>query len=83
MQVFLVGGAVRDELLGVPFHERDWVITGATPEALIQLGYQQVGNDFPVFCIPKRGKNTPSLELNASKGWATPDLFAMHRLASV
>lgn len=53
MQVFLVGGAVRDELLGVPFHERDWVITGATPEALIQLGYQQVGNDFPVFLHPK------------------------------
>ncbi len=53
MQVFLVGGAVRDELLGVPFHERDWVITGATPEALIQLGYQQVGNDFPVFLHPQ------------------------------
>lgn len=53
MQVYLVGGAVRDRLLGYPYHERDWVVVGATPQQLLDLGYQQVGNDFPVFLHPK------------------------------
>ncbi|WP_026349237.1 multifunctional CCA addition/repair protein [Arsukibacterium perlucidum] len=53
MQIYLVGGAVRDELLGYPFHERDWVVTGATPEQMLAAGYQQVGKDFPVFLHPK------------------------------
>lgn len=49
MKVYLVGGAVRDQLLGYPVHERDWVIVGSTPEVLLQKGFQQVGHDFPVF----------------------------------
>lgn len=53
MQVYLVGGAVRDELLGRPVTERDWVVVGATPEELSRLGYTQVGRDFPVFLHPK------------------------------
>ncbi len=53
MQVYLVGGAVRDELLGRPVAERDWVIVGATPEELAALGYRQVGRDFPVFLHPE------------------------------
>jgi tRNA nucleotidyltransferase (CCA-adding enzyme) len=53
MKVYLVGGAVRDALLGEPVHERDWVVVGSTPEALLKLGYQQVGRDFPVFLHPK------------------------------
>lgn len=52
MQRYLVGGAVRDSLLGYPFHERDWVVVGATPEQMLALGYQQVGKDFPVFLHP-------------------------------
>jgi tRNA nucleotidyltransferase (CCA-adding enzyme) len=52
MKVYLVGGAVRDQLLGYPINERDWVVVGATPEQLQQLGYQQVGRDFPVFLHP-------------------------------
>ncbi len=52
MDVYLVGGAVRDELLGLPVKERDWVVVGATPEALLAQGYQQVGKDFPVFLHP-------------------------------
>src|SRR5688572_19600952 len=52
MQVYLVGGAVRDELLGRPVKERDWVVVGATPEELGRLGYLQVGRDFPVFLHP-------------------------------
>jgi len=53
MEVYLVGGAVRDELLNYPVYERDWVVVGSTPEELLALGYQQVGKDFPVFLHPK------------------------------
>lgn len=53
MKVYLVGGAVRDQLLGYPITERDFVIVGATPQDLLQKGYQQVGKDFPVFLHPQ------------------------------
>ncbi|MEP7704179.1 multifunctional CCA addition/repair protein [Paraglaciecola sp. 25GB23A] len=53
MQVYLVGGAVRDKLLGLDIKDRDWVVVGATPEDMLKLGYQQVGADFPVFLHPK------------------------------
>tara|TARA_R110001583_G_scaffold37477_5_gene122078 strand:- start:73 stop:1164 length:1092 start_codon:yes stop_codon:yes gene_type:complete len=53
MKTYLVGGAVRDQLLDYPYHERDWVVVGARPEDLLALGYQQVGKDFPVFLHPK------------------------------
>lgn len=53
MKVYLVGGAVRDKLLGLPIKERDWVVTGATAEEMKKLGYQQVGKEFPVFLHPK------------------------------
>ena len=52
MKVYLVGGAVRDELLGRPVRERDWVVVGATPQAMLDAGYRQVGRDFPVFLHP-------------------------------
>jgi tRNA nucleotidyltransferase (CCA-adding enzyme) len=52
MQVYLVGGAVRDRILGLPVRERDWVVVGATPEELTGQGYQQVGKGFPVFLHP-------------------------------
>ncbi|UUE09203.1 multifunctional CCA addition/repair protein [Dickeya zeae] len=53
MKIYLVGGAVRDGLLGRPVTERDWVVVGATPEMLLEQGYQQVGRDFPVFLHPE------------------------------
>lgn len=53
MKVYLVGGAVRDKLLGFPLKERDWVVVGGTPQQLIDEGYQQVGRDFPVFLHPE------------------------------
>jgi tRNA nucleotidyltransferase (CCA-adding enzyme) len=52
MQVYLVGGAVRDQLLGLRPHERDWVVVGATPQQMRGLGYRAVGRDFPVFLHP-------------------------------
>jgi len=53
MKVYLVGGAVRDELLGLPVRERDWVVVGGTPEEMERLGYRPVGRDFPVFLHPQ------------------------------
>jgi tRNA nucleotidyltransferase (CCA-adding enzyme) len=52
MQIFEVGGAVRDELLGLPVQDRDYVVVGATPEDLLARGYRPVGKDFPVFLHP-------------------------------
>ena len=53
MQIYLVGGAVRDQLLGLPVSERDWVVVGAQPEQLLELGYRPIGRDFPVFLHPE------------------------------
>ncbi len=53
MKIFLVGGAVRDKLLGLPVDERDWVVVGATPEDMTELGFKQVGKEFPVFLHPE------------------------------
>lgn len=53
MKVYLVGGAVRDQLLKLPVHEKDWVVVGTTPEQLLAQGFRQVGHDFPVFLHPK------------------------------
>ena len=52
MKTYLVGGAVRDEILGYPFKEKDWVVVGATVDDMISAGYLQVGKDFPVFLHP-------------------------------
>ncbi|NUG00048.1 multifunctional CCA addition/repair protein [Acinetobacter oleivorans] len=53
MQVYLVGGAVRDSLLGHPYQEKDYVVVGATPEHMLAQGFQPVGKDFPVFLHPE------------------------------
>jgi tRNA nucleotidyltransferase (CCA-adding enzyme) len=53
MKRYQVGGAIRDELLGLPVKERDWVVVGATPEEMIAAGYKPVGKDFPVFLHPQ------------------------------
>ena len=52
MKIYMVGGAVRDRLLGRPFHDTDWVVVGATPEQMTAQGYTPVGRDFPVFLHP-------------------------------
>jgi tRNA nucleotidyltransferase (CCA-adding enzyme) len=52
MQVYLVGGAVRDALLGLPVKERDWVVVGSSRDELLRLNYREVGRDFPVFLHP-------------------------------
>ncbi|MCZ6716562.1 MAG: multifunctional CCA addition/repair protein [Gammaproteobacteria bacterium] len=56
MEIYLVGGAVRDRCLGLPVREKDWVVTQATPEEMLRLGYRQVGRDFPVFIHAETGE---------------------------
>lgn len=56
MQIYLVGGAVRDRLLGLTGSDRDWVVVGSTPEAMVAAGYRPVGKDFPVFLHPQTGE---------------------------
>ena len=56
MQIYRVGGAVRDRLIDYPFSENDWVVIGASPEQMIDLGYRPVGRDFPVFIHAQTGE---------------------------
>ena len=53
MKTYVVGGAVRDELLNLPVQDRDWVVVGATPEEMLAAGFRPVGKDFPVFLHPQ------------------------------
>jgi tRNA nucleotidyltransferase (CCA-adding enzyme) len=82
MEIYLVGGAVRDELLGYPYQEKDWVVVGATPDEMLAAGYRQVGRDFPVFLHPETGEEyaLARTERKTSPGYkgfdvhATPDV---------
>lgn len=68
MQVYLVGGAVRDELLNRKVGERDWVVVGATPEEMLRLGYRQVGREFPVFLHPQSNEEYALARLERKSG---------------
>ncbi|UTW02694.1 hypothetical protein KDX31_15270 [Amphritea atlantica] len=72
MQTYLVGGAVRDNLLGYPVYDRDWVVVGATPEQMLQQGFRPVGKDFPVFIHPDSGEEyaLARTERKSGKGYA-------------
>ena len=77
MEFYLVGGAVRDQLLGLPVRERDWVVIGATPQEMLALGFIQVGNDFPVFLHPKTHEEyaLARTERKTGKGYLGFDCF--------
>jgi len=78
MKIYLVGGAVRDQLLGLPVKERDWVVVGATPEEMLNLGYKPVGKDFPVFLHPKTHEEyaLARTERKISKGYTGFEFYA-------
>ena len=78
MQIFLVGGAVRDKLLNYPVVERDWVVVGATPQEMLALGYKQVGKDFPVFLHPKTNDEyaLARTERKSGKGYYGFEVYA-------
>lgn len=78
MQIYLVGGAVRDALLGGEAYDRDWVVVGATPQEMLEKGYQQVGKDFPVFLDPKNKEEfaLARTERKAGVGYHGFEVFA-------
>ena len=72
MQIYKVGGAVRDRLLGRPVHDIDWLVVGATAEQLLAQGFRPVGDDFPVFLHPQSGEEyaLARTERKSGKGYA-------------
>lgn len=82
MDIYLVGGAVRDKLLGRPHKERDWVVVGASPQQLLDQGYRQVGKDFPVFLHPETHEEyaLARTERKTGKGYKG---FAVHAAPDV
>ncbi len=89
MKTYLVGGAVRDALMGLPVQDRDWVVVGATPQMLLDQGYLQVGQDFPVFLHPQTKEEyaLARTERNTAPGYrgfevhAAPDVTLEEDLA--
>lgn len=82
MEKYLVGGCVRDALLGLPIKDRDWVVVGATPAQMEQLGYKAVGKDFPVFLHP-HSKEEHALARTERKTAPGYTGFAFHAAADV
>jgi tRNA nucleotidyltransferase (CCA-adding enzyme) len=78
MNIYLVGGAVRDQLLGLSVQERDWVVVGAHPSDLLSQGFKQVGKDFPVFLDPKTQEEyaLARTERKTGKGYTGFDCYA-------
>ncbi len=78
MQIYLVGGAVRDQLLNYPVFDKDWVVVGATAEEMINKGFQPVGQDFPVFIHPNTGEEyaLARTERKSGKGYTGFQYFA-------
>ncbi len=88
-KTYIVGGAVRDRLLGLPVHDRDWVVVGATPEQLVAAGYKPVGQDFPVFLHPETKEEVALARTERKSGrgyhgftvYAAPDVTIEEDLA--
>lgn len=82
MKTYLVGGAVRDQLLDYPVHERDWVVVGASPDEMLAKGFQQVGKDFPVFLHPQTRDEYALARTERKQGHGYTG-FAVHCAADV
>ena len=78
MKIYMVGGAVRDALLGLPVQDHDWVVVGATPEQLTAQGYLPVGKDFPVFLHPQTREEyaLARTERNTARGYRGFEVYA-------
>ena len=78
MKIYLVGGAVRDKLLGIPVKDRDYLVVGSTPEEMVKLGYKPIGKDFPVFLHPETNEEyaLARTEKKVGKGYHGFEFFA-------
>src|SRR5687768_18354390 len=89
MKTYLVGGSVRDEILGLPVTDHDYVVVGSTPDEMVRLGYRPVGKDFPVFLHPQSQEQyaLARTERKVSRGhkgfevYASPDVTLREDLA--
>lgn len=79
MQIFSVGGAIRDALLRQPVKDKDWVVVGATPADMTALGYQTVGKDFPVFLHPQSREEYALARTSVKPRQVTKALWCMPR----
>ena len=79
MEIYLVGGAVRDKLLGKPGKDSDWVVVGSTPEEMEEQNFKPVGKDFPVFLHPETKEEyaLARTERKSGKGLTLPLIFIM------
>ena len=82
MKIYLVGGAVRDKLLNYPSDENDWVVVGSSPEQMVELGYQPVGQDFPVFIKPQTGEEYALARTERKSGHGYQG-FTFHTAANI
>ncbi len=82
MKTYLVGGSVRDELLGLTVKDHDYVVVGTTPEAMVQLGYRPVGKDFPVFLHPQTHEQyaLARTERKVSRGYKGFDVYTSSKI---
>ena len=78
MKIYLVGGAVRDQLLGLNVKDNDYLVVGATPEQLLAQGYQSVGKDFPVFLHPKTKQEYAELLVDYRNAKSSLDSYREH-----
>lgn len=78
MEIYLVGGAVRDQLLNFPVYDKDWVVVGATPQQMLDQGFRPVGKDFPVFIHPETGEEyaLARTERKSGKGYTGFQYYA-------
>ncbi|AJC50195.1 tRNA nucleotidyltransferase [Coxiella endosymbiont of Amblyomma americanum] len=83
MKIYLVGGAIRDELLGIPVKEKDWVVIGATPEVMVNSGFKPIGKEFPVFLHPQTREEyaLARVEHKISKGYKGFSIYAAPDIA--
>lgn len=78
MKIYLVGGAVRDKILGINSHDKDWVVVGGSPEHFLAQGYQQVGKDFPVFLHPKTNEEYALARIERKTGQGHQDFQCLY-----
>ena len=81
MEIYLVGGAVRDELLGISKNKsvKDYVVVGSSPQEMKSLGYRQVGKNFPVFIDPESSDEYALARIESKFGVAIPALNSIHQ----
>ena len=78
MEIYLVGGAVRDKLLNIPVKDKDYLVVGSSPQEMLDLGFKPIGNDFPVFLHPKTKEEYALARTERKDGTGHKGFIFMH-----